>query len=84
MRQRFQGRRLLVTGGAGFLGSHLCDALLGDGSYYGSAIGYVFDGVAITQPGTILELKYLYAFSGGSLFQPVYLHPRDDLAAAGA
>ncbi|HTX65612.1 MAG TPA: NAD-dependent epimerase/dehydratase family protein, partial [Opitutaceae bacterium] len=23
--------RILVTGGAGFLGSHLCDRLIGDG-----------------------------------------------------
>ena len=27
----FRRRRALVTGGAGFLGSHLCDRLLGDG-----------------------------------------------------
>jgi len=29
--ENFRRRRALVTGGAGFLGSHLCDRLLGDG-----------------------------------------------------
>jgi bifunctional non-homologous end joining protein LigD len=29
--------------------------------------------------GDIIEVRYLYAFRGGSLFQPVFLHVRDDL-----
>jgi dTDP-glucose 4,6-dehydratase len=28
----WEGRRVVVTGGAGFLGSHLCDALIGAGA----------------------------------------------------
>lgn len=30
--------------------------------------------------GAIVEVRYLYAFKGGSLFQPVYLGLRDDLS----
>ena len=28
-----KSRHVLVAGGAGFVGSHLCDALLGDGAH---------------------------------------------------
>ena len=31
--------------------------------------------------GAIVEVRYLYAFRGGSLFQPVYLGVRDDIRA---
>jgi len=34
---------------------------------------------AIPQVGAIAEIRYLYAFPGGSLFQPVYLGQRDDI-----
>jgi bifunctional non-homologous end joining protein LigD len=29
--------------------------------------------------GSIVEVRYLYAFPGGSVFQPVYLGQRDDV-----
>ena len=32
----------------------------------------------IPSPGTIVEVRYLYAYPGGSLFQPVYLGERTD------
>ncbi|MCG3148188.1 MAG: DNA ligase [Verrucomicrobiae bacterium] len=34
---------------------------------------------AVPKPGAIVEIRYLYAFKGGSLYQPVYLGQRDDL-----
>jgi bifunctional non-homologous end joining protein LigD len=34
---------------------------------------------AIPALGSIIEVRYLYAFRGGSLFQPVFLSVRDDL-----
>jgi len=33
----------------------------------------------IPATGSILDVRYLYAFAGGSLFQPVYLGVRDDI-----
>jgi bifunctional non-homologous end joining protein LigD len=31
--------------------------------------------------GAVVEVRYLYAYVGGSLYQPVYLGPRDDVPA---
>jgi bifunctional non-homologous end joining protein LigD len=36
----------------------------------------------IPKPGSIVEVQYLYAYPGGSLFQPVYLGERDDVSIA--
>ena len=33
---------------------------------------------AVPEPGAVVEVRYLYAYRGGSLFQPVYLGERDD------
>lgn len=35
----------------------------------------------IPPAGAIVEIRYLYAYEGGSLYQPVYLGVRDDLAS---
>ena len=34
----------------------------------------------IPQAGALVEIRYLYAYKGGSLYQPAYLGERDDLA----
>ena len=38
----------------------------------------------VPEAGSIVEVEYLYAFPGGSLFQPVYKGPRADKDAADA
>jgi bifunctional non-homologous end joining protein LigD len=37
---------------------------------------------AVPEPGTLVETRYLYAYPGGSLYQPVYLGPRNDVEYA--
>lgn len=39
---------------------------------------------ALPQPGTLLEVRYLYAHRGGCLNQPVYLRVRNDLDESAA
>lgn len=39
----------------------------------------VYPNQSIPNPGDIVEVKYLYYFPGGSLFQPVLLGERDDM-----
>ena len=36
---------------------------------------------AIPEKGDIVEIRFLYAYPGGSLYQPVYLGKRDDVNA---
>lgn len=39
----------------------------------------VYPNQEIPKPGSVVEVKYLYYFKGGSLFQPVLLGERDDI-----
>jgi bifunctional non-homologous end joining protein LigD len=37
---------------------------------------------SVPAAGQIIEVRYLYAYPAGALYQPVYLGPRDDVTAA--
>ena len=39
----------------------------------------VYPNMAIPEIGDLVEIKYLYAYKGGSLFQPILIGTRDDL-----
>jgi hypothetical protein len=52
----------------------------------GTGVGSVTIPPSHTVPaaGSIVEVRYLYAYEGGSLYQPVYLGIRDDIDAGAA
>lgn len=33
----------------------------------------------IPEQGSLIDVKYLYAYKGGSIFQPTFLRPRTDV-----
>ncbi len=39
----------------------------------------IYPNFAIPNPGALVEIKYLYAYKGGSLYQPIYKGPRTDI-----
>lgn len=49
--------------------------------YKGVVVGNVTvpPGVIIPDVGDIIEVRYLYAYKGGSLYQPTYIHSRHDI-----
>lgn len=36
----------------------------------------------IPEPKSVIEVRYLYAYKGGSLYQPTFIHQRDDVLPA--
>lgn len=58
--------------------------LYNDGVRHGLDVGNVTipPNFEVPPSGTIVEVRYLYAYRGGALYQPVYLGPRDDVDAS--
>jgi len=53
--------------------------LVNDGVRVGVGSVTIPAGKPVPPAGRIVEVRYLYTFAGGALFQPVYLGERDDV-----
>jgi bifunctional non-homologous end joining protein LigD len=57
-------------------------ALLDKGQQVGVGSVTIPPSVDIPRAGSVIEVRYLYAYEGGALYQPVYLARRDDIPLA--
>ena len=55
---------------------------VGGETILGSEFVTIPGGKAIPGIGQLIETKYLYAYKGGSLYQPQFLRVRDDISTA--
>ena len=72
----WNGRRVLVTGGAGFLGANLCHALAARGARVTALDGFLFGGGA--NPANLDgQYNYLLANGGNANFYSAGVEPGD-------
>lgn len=57
---RYRGMRVCVTGGAGFIGSHLCDALVGHGAFV-TVIDDLSEGLRANLDGVAAQVRLVEA-----------------------
>jgi bifunctional non-homologous end joining protein LigD len=70
-----------VNAGRRSVAVELLDASTGDWAGVGNVT--VPPNHAVPARGDVVEVRYLYAYRGGSLYQPVYLGRRDDVSPSG-
>src|SRR5690606_805401 len=63
--------------GAGRVGkSSVAIELLDEAGEWAPVGNVTINGAPMPEVGSLIDVKYLYAYKGGSLFQPSYLRPR--------
>ena len=77
----YEGRRVCVTGGAGFIGSHLCRTLVELGAEV-AVIDDLSSGTLENLEAITRDLRRGRGFLGRTLTDPVLAERVDDLAAA--
>ena len=83
MKFKFKGRAtcLVLPGDTGarsvFIG---LDQQSNPGSIRSCGKCTIYPNHAIPDPGTLIDVEYLYAYPDGDIYQPVYIGPRTDIS----